>query len=217
MNSRKRSRREVISTRDVLFDENFIYDDIIPQFEIDNASILEKYVVEPRDGLLDKEINETIDEGAVADEGAVENVDREMKDVAGENAEIKKISRFSTRHDFPDFSTFSPEDAVQLTKALLIKLDIAPLNPELCYECELQNSTQINEAFQQKIISPIHGVLTAFAADRLFKRLYISELPPAPTRIKELDQHFMKDEFLKAIERTLFKKCIQSMLRDIKS
>ena len=171
----------------------------IPQIEIDNASIFEekKYVVEPRDDLSD----EKIDENAIAKKNAVENVDLEMKNVANENAKIKKINRFFIRHDFTDFFTFSSEDEVQLTTILLIKLDIAFLNflnSDLCYECEFQDSIQINKTFSAKIISFIHD---AFAADKLFKRFHIFELPSAPSRIKKLNQHFMKNEFLKTIDQ----------------
>ena len=207
--------RKIISTRDVLFDENFIYDDIlfdrsfnlefekiliriqILQFEINNVNTFEKekYVVEFRDDLSDEKMNET------TKKNAIENVDLKMKNVANENAEIKKINRFFIRHDFTDFFTFSSEDEVQLTTVLLIKLNIAFLNlldPDLCYECELQDSIQINKTFSAKIISLIHG---AFAADRLFKRFHIFELPSTPSKIKELNQHFMKNEFLKTIDQ----------------
>ena len=124
-----------------------------------------------------------------------------MKNVANENAEIRKINRFFIRHDFPNFFTFSFEDEVQLITVLLINLDIAFLNflnSDLCYECEFQDSIQINKTFSTKIISFIHDV---FAVDKLFKRFHISELFSASFRIKKLNQHFMKNEFLKTIDQ----------------
>ena len=93
---------------------------------------------------------------------------------------IRKISRFFIRHNFANFSTLLSKNKVQLTITLLIKLSITPLNslnPDLYYECKLQNSIQINKTFLTKIIFFIHDV---FAVDRLFKQFYIFELFSSP-------------------------------------
>ena len=58
-----------------------------------------------------------------------------------------------------------------MTAILLTKLDITSLNslnPDLCYECELQDSIQIYKTFSAKIISFIFATFAIFATFVVF-------------------------------------------------
>ena len=108
-----------------------------------------------------------------------------------------------------EISTPPPDDN-ELALALYTKINLNqfPVNPKECYHCKLADSFLLNQNHTTRVTTPIQG---AFAAGQMFNRQHKSTLPPAPQTVRDLEQHFLRSEFLQAIEDHLAEHCTMNI------
>ena len=202
----KKFDKNVISTRDVLFDEKIQFDDILFdrstnleieriinriqffQKEINNANkfIKNEYVIEfQNEAVNEKNLNEKMHETFDQNENEVIKIETSKNENDQNNQNAEK-NQFSIQQSKYEFSTSSFDENEKLASILHVQLTLNQkfFNFEICYQCELQNYVIINRSASSKITFQRHD---AFAAERLFKRFYVSNFFFSFFKIRELN------------------------------
>jgi len=186
------SKGKVISTRDVLFDEQTFFekpDHLTPRMFDEMDSLIAKIQLPE---------TQAINEGILEDDDEIEDSPIETEDEPIEDFDEKEDLELATALEEALTLPTQPTDKMAFHAALPITNDIDDREQTPCQACSQGvEDDRFNDFDEKKISSTFHG---AFAAARQFKksRIHKRNLPTPPKTIRDLKNHPFEAEFRKA-------------------